>query len=41
MFSIFGNAIGDTFGLTAVKSGDKKCKVGEHFKTIGKWTCNY
>ncbi|UPA11692.1 variable large family protein (plasmid) [Borrelia parkeri] len=35
IFGIFGNAIGDTFGLTVVKSGDKRSKVGEHFKTIG------
>ncbi|UPA15691.1 variable large family protein (plasmid) [Borrelia turicatae] len=35
IFGFFGNAIGDTFGLTAVKSGDKRSKVGEHFKTIG------
>ncbi|UPA15658.1 variable large family protein (plasmid) [Borrelia turicatae] len=35
IFGIFGNAIGDAFGLIAVKSGDKRSKVGEHFKTIG------
>ncbi|WP_330730469.1 variable large family protein [Borrelia turicatae] len=35
IFGIFGNAFGDALGLTAVKSGDKKSKVGEHFKTIG------
>ncbi|UPA19233.1 variable large family protein [Borrelia puertoricensis] len=35
IFGIFGNAIGDALGLTAVKSGDKRSKVGEHFKTIG------
>ncbi|UPA15703.1 variable large family protein (plasmid) [Borrelia turicatae] len=35
IFGIFGNAIGDTLGFTAVKSGDKRSKVGEHFKTIG------
>ncbi|UPA19296.1 variable large family protein [Borrelia puertoricensis] len=35
VFGIFGNAIGDAFGLTAVKSGDQRSKVGEHFKTIG------
>ncbi|UPA14208.1 variable large family protein (plasmid) [Borrelia turicatae 91E135] len=35
IFGIFGNAIGDTLGLTAVKSGDKRSKVGEHFKKIG------
>ncbi|UPA19151.1 variable large family protein (plasmid) [Borrelia puertoricensis] len=34
-YEIFGNAIGDALGLTAVKSGDKKSKVGEHFKTVG------
>ncbi|UPA19316.1 variable large family protein [Borrelia puertoricensis] len=36
IFGIFGNAIGDAFGLTAVKSGDKKSKVGEHFDKIKK-----
>ncbi|ANF34605.1 Variable large protein 10 (plasmid) [Borrelia turicatae] len=35
IFGIFGNAIGDTLGLTAVKSGDNKSKVGEHFKNVG------
>ncbi|WP_434757328.1 variable large family protein [Borrelia puertoricensis] len=35
IFGIFGNAIDDALGLTAVKSDDKKSKVGEHFKTIG------
>ncbi|UPA11433.1 variable large family protein (plasmid) [Borrelia parkeri] len=35
IFGFFGNAIGDTFGLTAVKSGYKRSKVGEHFETIG------
>ncbi|WP_434757130.1 variable large family protein [Borrelia puertoricensis] len=35
IFGVFGNAIGDALGLTAVKSGDNKSKVGEHFKTIG------
>ncbi|MBW6186681.1 variable large family protein, partial [Pseudomonas aeruginosa] len=35
LFGIFGNAIGDALGLTAVKSGDKRNKVGEHFKKIG------
>nr|WP_247068288.1 variable large family protein [Borrelia puertoricensis] len=35
IFGIFGNAIGDTLGLTEVKSGDNKSKIGEHFKTIG------
>ncbi|UPA14166.1 variable large family protein (plasmid) [Borrelia turicatae 91E135] len=35
IFGIFGNAIGDILGLTAVKSGDKRSKVGEYFKTIG------
>ncbi|UPA12821.1 variable large family protein [Borrelia venezuelensis] len=35
VFGIFGNAIGDALGLTAVKSGDKRSRVGEHFKTIG------
>ncbi|WP_434757427.1 variable large family protein [Borrelia puertoricensis] len=34
IFGIFGNAIGDALGLTAVKSGDKRSKVGEHLKTI-------
>ncbi|ASJ27700.1 VlpB8 (plasmid) [Borrelia turicatae 91E135] len=36
IFGIFGNAIGDTFGLTAVKSDDKRSKVGEHFERIKK-----
>ncbi|WP_330730642.1 variable large family protein [Borrelia turicatae] len=36
IFGIFGNAIGDTLGLTAVKSGDQKSKVGEHFEKIKK-----
>ncbi|UPA15682.1 variable large family protein [Borrelia turicatae] len=36
VFGIFGNAIGDSFGLTAVKSDDKKSKVGKHFDKIGK-----
>ncbi|AHH10005.1 Variable major protein (plasmid) [Borrelia parkeri SLO] len=36
IFGIFGNAIGDAFGLTVVKSGDKKSKVGEHFEKIKK-----
>ncbi|ABF82177.1 variable large family protein [Borrelia hermsii] len=35
IFGIFGNAIGDALGFNAVKSGDKKSKVGEHFKKIG------
>ncbi|WP_434757145.1 variable large family protein (plasmid) [Borrelia puertoricensis] len=35
IFGVFGNAFGDALGLTAVKSGDKRSKVGEHFKTIG------
>ncbi|UPA19205.1 variable large family protein (plasmid) [Borrelia puertoricensis] len=35
IFGIFGNTIGDALGLTAVKSGDKKSIVGEHFKIIG------
>ncbi|WP_434757433.1 variable large family protein (plasmid) [Borrelia puertoricensis] len=35
IFGIFGNAIGDALGLTAVKSGDNRSKVGEHFKKIG------
>ncbi|WP_247032791.1 variable large family protein [Borrelia venezuelensis] len=35
IFGIFDNAIGDALGLTAVKSDDKRSKVGEHFKTIG------
>ncbi|UPA12771.1 variable large family protein [Borrelia venezuelensis] len=36
IFGIFGNAIGDALGLTAVKSGDKRSKVGEHFEKIKK-----
>ncbi|UPA14314.1 variable large family protein (plasmid) [Borrelia turicatae 91E135] len=36
IFGIFGNAIGDALGLTAVKSGDNKSKVGEHFDKIKK-----
>ncbi|UPA11512.1 variable large family protein (plasmid) [Borrelia parkeri] len=36
VFGIFGNAIGDALGFTAVKSGDKRSKVGEHFKKIKK-----
>ncbi|ASJ27703.1 VlpB9 (plasmid) [Borrelia turicatae 91E135] len=36
IFGFFGNAIGDTLGLTAVKSGDQKSKVGEHFEKIKK-----
>ncbi|WP_024655095.1 variable large family protein [Borrelia hispanica] len=35
IFAGFGSAIGDAFGFTVVKSGDKKSKVGEHFKEIG------
>ncbi|UPA11363.1 variable large family protein (plasmid) [Borrelia parkeri] len=35
IFGVFGNAIGDALGLTAVKSDDKRSKVDEHFKTIG------
>nr|P70905.1 RecName: Full=Variable large protein 14; Flags: Precursor [Borrelia hermsii]AAB17738.1 variable major protein 14 [Borrelia hermsii] len=35
IFGIFGNAIGDALGFNAVKSGDKKSKIGEHFKKIG------
>ncbi|ASJ27794.1 variable large family protein (plasmid) [Borrelia turicatae 91E135] len=36
IFGIFGNAIRDALGLTAVKSGDKRSKVGEHFDKIKK-----
>ncbi|WP_434757111.1 variable large family protein (plasmid) [Borrelia puertoricensis] len=36
IFGIFGNAFGDALGLTAVKSGDKRSKVGEHFEKIKK-----
>ncbi|AHH05930.1 hypothetical protein [Borrelia miyamotoi] len=32
LFGIFGNAIGDALGLTAVKSGDKRNKVEEHLR---------
>ncbi|AHH03923.1 Variable major protein (plasmid) [Borrelia nietonii YOR] len=35
IFGIFGNAIEDALGFNTVKSGDKKSKVGEHFKKIG------
>ncbi len=35
IFGIFGNAIGDELGFSVVKSGDKRSKVGEHFKKIG------
>ncbi|AHH04528.1 Variable major protein (plasmid) [Borrelia nietonii YOR] len=36
IFGIFGNAIGDALGFNAVKSGDKRSKVGEHFERIKK-----
>ncbi|UPA11482.1 variable large family protein (plasmid) [Borrelia parkeri] len=36
IFGFFGNAIGDAFGFTVVKSGDKRSKVGEHFEKIKK-----
>ncbi|UPA11398.1 variable large family protein (plasmid) [Borrelia parkeri] len=36
IFGVFGNAIGDALGFTAVKSGDQKSKVGEHFGKIKK-----
>ncbi|UPA11700.1 variable large family protein (plasmid) [Borrelia parkeri] len=36
IFGFFGNAIGDALGLTAVKSGAKRSKVGEHFDKIKK-----
>ncbi|AHH04469.1 Variable major protein (plasmid) [Borrelia nietonii YOR] len=36
IFGILGNAIGDALGFNAVKSGDKRSKVGEHFEGIGK-----
>ncbi|UPA11341.1 variable large family protein (plasmid) [Borrelia parkeri] len=36
IFGFFGNAIGDALGFTAVKSGDKRSKVGEHFEKIKK-----
>ncbi|UPA15603.1 variable large family protein (plasmid) [Borrelia turicatae] len=36
IFGFFGNAIGDSLGLTVVKSGDKRDKVGKHFEEIGK-----
>nr|WP_225315972.1 variable large family protein [Borrelia duttonii] len=35
IFAGFGSAIGDVFGFNLVKVGDKKSKVGEHFKEIG------
>ncbi|UPA14363.1 variable large family protein (plasmid) [Borrelia turicatae 91E135] len=36
IFGFFGNAIGDTLGLAAVKSNDKKSKVEKHFDKIKK-----
>nr|ABE73348.1 Vlp46 [Borrelia hermsii] len=36
IFGIFGNAIGDALGFNAVKSDDKRSKVGEHFEGVGK-----
>nr|P70899.1 RecName: Full=Variable large protein 9; Flags: Precursor [Borrelia hermsii]AAB17732.1 variable major protein 9 [Borrelia hermsii] len=35
IFGIFGNAIGDALGFNAVKSDDKRSKVGEHFEGVG------
>ncbi len=35
IFGVFGSAVGDALGFNAVKSDDKRSKVGEHFKTIG------
>ncbi|AHH07288.1 Variable major protein (plasmid) [Borrelia crocidurae DOU] len=35
IFVGFGSAIGDALGFSVVKSGDKRSKVGEHFKKIG------
>ncbi len=35
IFASFGNAVGDVFGFSIVKAGDKRSKVGEHFKKIG------
>ncbi|WP_242400637.1 variable large family protein [Borrelia crocidurae] len=35
IFSDFGSAIGDVLGFSVVKSGDKRSKIGEHFKKIG------
>ncbi|AFI31948.1 Borrelia lipoprotein-containing protein (plasmid) [Borrelia crocidurae str. Achema] len=35
IFGVFGSAVGDTLGFAAVKSDDKKNKVGEHFRKMG------
>nr|WP_235048024.1 variable large family protein [Borrelia hispanica] len=35
IFAGFGSAIGDVLGFNVVKVGDKRSKVGEHFKKIG------
>ncbi|WP_206741892.1 variable large family protein [Borrelia crocidurae] len=35
IFASFGNAVGNAFGFTIVKSGDSRSKIGEHFKKIG------
>ncbi|WP_241766288.1 variable large family protein [Borrelia crocidurae] len=35
IFSDFGSAVGDALGFSVVRSGDKRSKVGEHFKEIG------
>nr|WP_051374051.1 variable large family protein [Borrelia persica] len=35
IFNSFGSAIGNAFGVNAIKPEDKRSKVGEHFKTIG------
>ncbi|WP_148264270.1 variable large family protein, partial [Borrelia crocidurae] len=35
IFGVFGSAIGDVLGFNVVKVGDKKSKVGEHFKKVG------
>nr|P70900.1 RecName: Full=Variable large protein 10; Flags: Precursor [Borrelia hermsii]AAB17733.1 variable major protein 10 [Borrelia hermsii] len=35
IFGILEMQLGDALGFNAVKSGDKKSKVGEHFKKIG------
>ncbi|AFI32011.1 variable large family protein, partial [Borrelia crocidurae] len=35
VFTSFGDMVGGILGFNAVKSDDKRSKVGEHFKTIG------
>ncbi|AHH11326.1 Variable major protein (plasmid) [Borrelia coriaceae ATCC 43381] len=40
IFGSFGNAIGDFFGFTAVKSADNRSVIGEHFKKLEGGTYN-